>query len=344
MSEQPRSIPEGCSPPPPGLGKRFGAWVVPVIAIGLLSTSANCGRNWDMFSLGAQTTGGQGGSGGDLSDSGGETARGGSDVGGTEAGGVSSGGEEAGGAATGGESGAAASGGASTGGEAAGGAASSTGASGGNGVGGASGGSGGLPQPEPCTPSNCGGVCAQDGFCELRCNDGQCNSANVACNNSNVPCRIICGANACKLGATCESQFGCDIQCVGDKSCLNQIKVVSSRLGGRGGTVTCSGADTCSATVLCSGVSCEVTCSGEGSCQNGFDARATNLSNIRCLGKSSCGGDHICEGSACRLACDSAISPFNCTHTLWCCSPTDCPPPSNSPVDCPRSGALPPWP
>jgi hypothetical protein len=112
-------------------------------------------------------------------------------------------------------------------------------------------------------------------FCELGCNNGSCVdgvcvidcSVTGSCPNdvtcpANLPCRIVCGDNACGHKLICGLATSCEILCSGENACADDIQCNTNRC-----SVTCSGTSSCKRRTRCTNAcACDVTCTGAGSC------------------------------------------------------------------------------
>jgi len=121
---------------------------------------------------------------------------------------------------------------------------------------------------------------ARASLCALGCTNGTCDgdvcvidcSAAGSCPTdvhcpANLPCRVVCGDNACKGHVDCTKASACDIRCTGDQSCANEVDC-----GPGACDVTCSGASSCHAKTKCHGsCACDVACTGLSSCMGGAD-------------------------------------------------------------------------
>ncbi len=106
------------------------------------------------------------------------------------------------------------------------------------------------------------GTCDANGVCVIDCSaTGSCTAADVRC-PANVPCRVVCGDNACTKKVICGSATSCDVDCMGSDSCRDEIQCGTIPCD-----VTCSGATSCHKKTKCSmSCSCDVRCTGAGSC------------------------------------------------------------------------------
>ena len=123
----------------------------------------------------------------------------------------------------------------------------------------------GAEDPIDARPSlcelGCPGSCEGD-VCVIDCSaGGSCDTSDVVC-PANLPCRVICGPNACTEKVICTLSTSCDIQCIGNNSCRDEIQC-----GAGPCDVACSGDNACAKRIKCKNAcSCDVTCSGTGSC------------------------------------------------------------------------------
>src|SRR6185369_14727368 len=85
------------------------------------------------------------------------------------------------------------------------------------------------PTSTPDAPSN--------SLCELGCTNGTCVAGVCvidcaplnACPNDvmcppNLPCRVICGEQACKKKVNCTMATSCEVQCGGTNACADDIQ------------------------------------------------------------------------------------------------------------------------
>jgi hypothetical protein len=136
-------------------------------------------------------------------------------------------------------------------------------------------------------------------LCEQGCSNGDCVggvcvidcSATSSCQNdvtcpANVPCRIVCGHQACVGKISCGQASSCEIKCNGDSSCRDDI--------------------------LCNANRCDVDCSGPNSCQK--RTRCTNACacEVTCTGSGSCSEASECPSSTCRIGNGCSTQPTGC--------------------------------
>ncbi|MBA3502412.1 MAG: hypothetical protein H0T65_18755, partial [Deltaproteobacteria bacterium] len=112
-------------------------------------------------------------------------------------------------------------------------------------------------------------------LCELGCPNGTCVggvcvidcSATGSCTQDftcpqNIPCRVVCGDQACTNKVACGLASSCEVQCNGINACADEIVC-----GVAPCDVTCAGAASCKKRVKCKeACSCDVACTGTGSC------------------------------------------------------------------------------
>jgi hypothetical protein len=119
----------------------------------------------------------------------------------------------------------------------------------------------GSDAPQTLCSQGCSNGSCVDGVCVIDC------SAPNACQNdincpANLPCRVVCGDNACAKPIKCGSSTSCEVQCIGDHACGDEIQCNSQRCD-----VDCSGPSSCERRTRCLGsCACDVSCSGGGSC------------------------------------------------------------------------------
>jgi hypothetical protein len=113
-----------------------------------------------------------------------------------------------------------------------------------------------------CQQGCTGGTCDAQGVCVIDCSaTGACSATDVICPAS-LPCRVVCGENACAHHVQCGTSTSCDVQCVGAASCGDVIQCPVGRCD-----VTCSGAMSCHKNVKCgTSCACDVGCTGSGAC------------------------------------------------------------------------------
>ena len=105
------------------------------------------------------------------------------------------------------------------------------------------------------------GTC-NNGVCVIDCSSPfACRDSDVLC-PPNIPCRVMCGYEACDKKIICGLATSCEVQCTGDSSCNDEIQCNSNRC-----SVTCSGAGACAKRTRCANAcACDVACTGTGSC------------------------------------------------------------------------------
>jgi hypothetical protein len=112
---------------------------------------------------------------------------------------------------------------------------------------------------EPCAHGCTNGTCI-DGVCVIDCSDPWSCPHDVRC-PANLPCRVVCGYHACGDKIICGLARRCDVQCLGDYSCADEIQCTTSC------DVDCIGTLSCKRRTKCNNAcSCDVSCIGVGSC------------------------------------------------------------------------------
>ena len=137
-------------------------------------------------------------------------------------------------------------------------------------------------QPDLCALGCSMGSCV-DGVCVIDC------SAAGACQNevhcpANLPCRVVCGDNACAKPIKCDMALSCEVRCVGDHACGDEIQ--------------------------CNGRRCDVECSGPSSCEKRTRCAGSCACDVRCTGVGSCIEPSECPASTCKLGngCTSLVA------------------------------------
>lgn len=148
---------------------------------------------------------------------------------------------------------------------------------------------------DPCDAA--GGTCDGD-VCVIE-TSGQ---GRVTC-PAGMPCRVECsGRDACRNGVDCDGATTCDVRCIGENACRD--------MGVDCGTVDiclvhCEGKKACehggggpqADSVECNQSTCEVTCDGEDTCNEGVDVGPGGICTAHC-----CDG---CPVQNIDLACDT---------------------------------------
>jgi hypothetical protein len=112
-------------------------------------------------------------------------------------------------------------------------------------------------------------------LCQLGCSNGTCVagvcvidcSATGSCPNdvicpANLPCRVVCGDQACGHKVNCGMSTSCHVQCMGTSSCQDEIQCNANRCD-----VDCTGPSSCKRRTKCANAcACDVSCTGTGSC------------------------------------------------------------------------------
>lgn len=135
-------------------------------------------------------------------------------------------------------------------------------------------------------------------LCELGCPDGTCVggvcvidcSAPGACPQDftcppNVPCRVVCGDQACAKKVQCGHASSCEVQCNGINACADEV--------------------------VCGVAPCDVNCAGAGSCKKRVKCKEACSCDVECTGIGACGETPECPmGSACELGrgCSSELA------------------------------------
>lgn len=168
-------------------------------------------------------------------------------------------------------------------------------------------------QPVACSGASCtvacGGTsaCSQSvtcdaGTCKIGCTGaGSCQNQPVAC-NANV-CSVQCGADAggaagkdaCNKAVICNAQASCNIACVADDTCKNELVQATAPAV----DVTCLDTNACTPGVAVSGKDASVTCRKNGACGNTI----------------------YCDAGKCTAAC---AAPENPTAHLCCAAGSTC--------------------
>jgi hypothetical protein len=139
-----------------------------------------------------------------------------------------------------------------------------------------------------CTQGCSNGTCVA-GVCVIDCSaPGACSDTDVHCPD-NLPCRVVCGDNACQKKIQCSKASACTVECSGVSACGDEIYCNANTCD-----VTCNGALSCEKRTRCSNAcSCDVTCSGVGSCKEASE----------------------CPASICRVGNGCSSLPEGCTST-----------------------------
>jgi hypothetical protein len=123
------------------------------------------------------------------------------------------------------------------------------------------------------------------GVCVIDCSaDGACPN-DVAC-PANLPCRVLCGDNACGHKIQCGTSSSCEVQCTGQMSCLDEI--------------------------ICPAGDCDVVCSGASSCKRRTKCANSCSCDVSCTGSLSCNEASECPESACRVGNGCSSTPTGC--------------------------------
>jgi hypothetical protein len=153
---------------------------------------------------------------------------------------------------------------------------------------------GSVPNNETPDASNANQLCQQGctkgtcvaGVCVIDCSmDGSC-TGDVAC-PANLPCRVMCGDNACTKKVNCTMASSCDIRCTGQAACADEIQ--------------------------CGAGDCDVTCSGPQSCKRRTKCDMSCSCDVTCSGPMSCGEASACPAGTCRVGngCSSLLAGCN---------------------------------
>ncbi|HEX5060831.1 MAG TPA: hypothetical protein VFV99_15795 [Kofleriaceae bacterium] len=123
-----------------------------------------------------------------------------------------------------------------------------------------------LSCQQACTNGTC-----QNGVCVIDCSIAlSCTMTDIKC-PPNVPCRVECGYHACSRKVLCGMSTSCEVDCIGEQSCGDDIECNTNRC-----EIYCIGTSSCAHRVRCSNAcACDVTCSGAGSCAQPSECPAT---------------------------------------------------------------------
>jgi hypothetical protein len=166
-----------------------------------------------------------------------------------------------------------------------------------------------------------------------QCHGGWCVGPNIECDKHGNPVQIDASMAAttdassapdapgtaqqlCEQGCsrgTCDAAGVCVIDCSGEGKCTNMDVQCPAHLPCR---VVC-GESSCTRKVVCGmSSSCEVQCTGDGSCQDEIQCPAGDC-DVTCAGASSCKRRTKCASSC---SCD-----VSCVGALSCAEPSECP-------------------
>lgn len=157
--------------------------------------------------------------------------------------------------------------------------------------------------------SSDGVPCATSPACEAAggaCVDGACLIEHTGFFLKSVrcpagePCRVICtGSGVCQGGVDCGGATTCDVTCKGTGACQGGVDCGSAATC----VVSCSGdMGACqlgqitsgNGSVDCANSSCDVTCSGFVSCQDGISVGPTGMCTSHCCAGACMGGVDSC--------------------------------------------------
>ncbi len=144
-----------------------------------------------------------------------------------------------------------------------------------------------MPQPDASNEA-CLAVCPNDncvaGVCVLDCSaTGSC-PEDVKC-PPGVPCRVLCGDQACGHHVDCTMATACEVQCTGADSCHDEV-----RCGGGACTVRCDGANSCKRVKCAESCACDATCTGTNACTETSECPST-----ACKAGEGCTADGACN-------------------------------------------------
>jgi hypothetical protein len=136
--------------------------------------------------------------------------------------------------------------------------------------------------PSLCEQGCTNGTCV-DGVCVLDCSVPYSCPNDITC-PAGLPCRVVCGEQACGHKVLCGLSTSCEVQCNGDYSCKDEI--------------------------ICNTNRCDVDCIGVGSCKRRTKCSNACACDVSCIGASSCPEVSECPASTCRLGngCTSLVS------------------------------------
>ena len=137
-----------------------------------------------------------------------------------------------------------------------------------------------------CTQGCSNGTCVA-GVCVIDCSaPSACRQDDIQC-PANLPCRVVCGEEACAKKVLCEKASSCEVQCSGDGACGDEV--------------------------VCNTNRCSVSCTGIGSCQKKTKCKESCACDVACIGALSCPEASECPGSTCRIGngCTSQIAGCN---------------------------------
>lgn len=135
-----------------------------------------------------------------------------------------------------------------------------------------------------CTKGTC-----IDGVCVMDCSAAGSCMNDVIC-PANLPCRVLCGDNACAKHINCSMSSSCDVRCTGQMACGDEIQ--------------------------CPAGECDVVCSGLSSCKRRTKCDMSCACDVTCSGPMSCMEASACPESTCRVGngCSSLLNDCNSCH------------------------------
>ena len=120
---------------------------------------------------------------------------------------------------------------------------------------------GAMADARPLCELGCPNGTCVGGVCVIDCSAAGSCIADITC-PPNIPCRVVCGDNACTKKVFCALAATCEVQCNGINACADEIVCGKDPCD-----VTCAGAGSCKRRVKCKeSCACDVLCDGVGSC------------------------------------------------------------------------------
>lgn len=142
-----------------------------------------------------------------------------------------------------------------------------------------------APNANQLCQQGCSNGTCMNGVCVIDCAaNGSC-QGEVSC-PANLPCRVLCGDNACAKKIQCMDSKSCEVRCMGSQSCGEEV--------------------------VCPSGECDVTCSGVGSCKKKSKCGESCACDITCTGLGSCPEASECPSSACRIGNGCSSTPNGC--------------------------------
>ena len=199
-----------------------------------------------------------------------------------------------------------------------------------------------------CCESSCTGGCR---ICNATGSEGRCtNVASGEDPGNDCPQDPLA---MCKRDGTCDGAGSCRLYTAGTECasgrCTGTTEFAASTCNGSGSCIA-GASRTCPGGGTCTGSSCGSSCTGDGSCQNGFFCdqgvcRAKRGRGVACTGPAQCASGFCADGVCCSTACTETCHACNVAAAVGTCTPVPagqdprniCP--TDPSTSCARNGA-----